>query len=129
MYIGSPIDGDGSSDDGDSDDSRYNNEGTHQADAEDESDDSMASDASSGPSHHGVDPWGNGKYFQQAAEEEYDDNKACLNKKAKNNKTKEKQIEGKKVGKKEMVFKDGKGKAPVQGSGKVRKSYWVGKRK
>ncbi|KAJ1394736.1 hypothetical protein SESBI_33986 [Sesbania bispinosa] len=69
MYIGSPID------DGDDGDSTNHNrdiddEGTtHQADPEDdESDDSMASDASSGPSH--VTPWGNGKGMADFKEEE-----------------------------------------------------------
>ncbi|KAJ1388533.1 hypothetical protein SESBI_39028 [Sesbania bispinosa] len=113
MYIGSPMDDD---DDGDSTDHNrdIDDEGTtHQADPEDdESDDSMASDASSGPSHVTT-PWGNGKGMADFKEEQ--------------------QIGGgKKVEKKEiMLFIDGKGKSPVQGGHKVRKSknYWLGKRK
>lgn len=136
MYIGSPVDKDGHSDDNDDDEENDNLDygGTHHhADPEDhESDDSMASDASSGPSHYGVNPLGN---FYQEGGEGYDEyNKYCLHRKAisktKENKTKivEKRVEKKK----EMVFiNTTKGKAPVQGSGiaKVRKHHWLGKEK
>ncbi|KAJ7978796.1 acidic leucine-rich nuclear phosphoprotein 32 family member B-like [Quillaja saponaria] len=49
MYIGSPIDGDGDDDD------------TLVINHEDDSDDSLVSDASSGPSHQGNHPWGDGE--------------------------------------------------------------------
>ncbi|CAJ1944272.1 unnamed protein product [Sphenostylis stenocarpa] len=123
MYIGSPMEDGGHSDDGDNSDQ----EGiqTNPQDDDDESDDSMASDASSGPSHLGINH-GFGD-FQQDAEEEYDADKCCLQKKAK--KTQHKQMEGKKVEKKGMLFVDRKDKPPVQGCGKVRKNYFVEKRK
>ncbi|KAK7330244.1 hypothetical protein VNO77_24432 [Canavalia gladiata] len=120
MYIGSPIDDDKESD-------KRENEGT-EADPEDyqNSDDSMASDASSGPSHYGISH--SFADFQRPAEEEYDENKCCLDKKA--SKTEEKHMEGKKVEEKEKLLFDSKGKSPVFGGGKVRKNYWaLGKRK
>ncbi|CAI8610173.1 unnamed protein product [Vicia faba] len=122
MYIGSHIE----DDDGDID--NMDEEGTtHQGYPEDdESDDSMVSDASSGPSHqHGNDigKGGGVKYglqgFKQVVvvkETQYDDNdddesNYCLEKKA--IRTVEKKMEEKKL--------DGKGKSSVQGGGKVRK--------
>lgn len=123
MYIGSPVD----DDDGHSGEHRDNDnsdvEGTH-VDAEDESDDSMASDASSRP-------WGGGQGrhgladFQQVAEEENEDKKNCLDKNG--NKAQEKQIEGKRVEKKEKIFIDRKGKTQAQGNDKVRKNYLLEK--
>ncbi|KAG4378669.1 hypothetical protein AAZX31_17G080200 [Glycine max] len=123
MYIGSPIDDAGHSSDNDDN----NKKGTQahpqdDDDDDDESDDSMASDASSGPSHHhGF------ADFRRDAEEENDENKYCLEKKA--GKTQHKQMEGKKVEKNGMLIVDSKDKSPVQGCGKVRKNYFVGKRK
>ncbi|KAK2357662.1 protein SOB FIVE-LIKE [Trifolium repens] len=127
MYIGSHIE----DDDGDIYSGEYE-ETTHEAYPEDdESDDSMVSDASSGPSHqHGnnIDKgvnYGLTSFKQvvvEVEENQYDDeNKYCLEKKA--NKTVEKQKEEKKVENKEMKFVDGnsKGKSSVQGGGKVRK--------
>lgn len=102
MYIGSPIGGD----DGE------NDEGTHDDahNLEDESDDdSMASDASSRPFQYDKGGYGS------AAEEECDENKYCLDKKA--SETQEKKLEAKKV------------MSSVQDGGKVRKNYWVCKRK
>lgn len=115
MYIGSPID----DDDDDSDDDIGDNDDDNitQAEAEEdesESDDSMASDASSGPSHYG-NPWGNGL----AGEEEHDDEKSCIVIK-KENKTRGKKIAERKVEKKTPEH---------QGAEKVRKNYWVEKRK
>ncbi|KAG4929860.1 hypothetical protein JHK86_046821 [Glycine max] len=113
MYIGSPIDDAGHSSDNDDN----NKKGTQahpqdDDDDDDESDDSMASDASSGPSHHhGF------ADFRRDAEEENDENKYCLEKKA--GKTQHKQMEGKKVEKKGMLIVDSKDKSPVQGCGKV----------
>lgn len=129
MYIGSPIEDvdEELSDDGDNDD----DDDITQADPEVESDDSMASDASSGPSHNNQ-HWGNGKGgyddlagFKKMIGEKYDDG---LGKNE--NKTLENQRKGEKVEKKKMIFIDGKSKSPVQVgcNGKVRKNYWVGKR-
>ncbi|CAJ2664699.1 hypothetical protein L195_g000860 [Trifolium pratense] len=129
MYIGSHIE----DDDGDIDSGEYE-ETTHQAYPEDdESDDSMVSDASSGPSHQHGNTIGKGinygltgfkQVVVEVEENQYDDdeNKYCLEKKA--NKTVEKQKEEKKVENKEMKFVDGdnsKGKSSIQGGGKVRK--------
>ncbi|KAI4346266.1 hypothetical protein L6164_013332 [Bauhinia variegata] len=124
MYIGSSTDDD---DDG------Y----THEANPEDGSDDSMASDASSGPSQHRNNPWGNSEGghghglpdFQQTVQEEEfdDDDKYSLA-----NKSEEKQIAEKKVDKKEVLFIDNnKGKAPAHSGGKVRinQNHLLGKRK
>lgn len=119
MYIGSHIE-----DDSDGDIDNMDDEGrTHQADPEDdESDDSMVSDASSGPiQQHGKD-YGFKQVVVEVEEKQYDDeNKYCLEKKA--NKTLEKQRNGKKVENKEKKFADGngKGKPSVQGGGKGRK--------
>ncbi|KAI4344018.1 hypothetical protein L6164_011295 [Bauhinia variegata] len=126
MYIGSSIDDDG-----------Y----THEANPEDDSDDSMASDASSGPSLQRNNPWGNceGGHghglpdFQQAAaqeekEDEFDDD----DKYSLANKSKEKKIAEKKVEKKEvLVIDNNKGKAPAHSGGKVRinQNHRLGKRK
>ncbi|XP_061353418.1 protein SOB FIVE-LIKE 4-like [Gastrolobium bilobum] len=129
MYIGSPIDEDmGHCDNDDDDEVNDDNmdfEGT-QADPKVESDDSMASDASSGPSHYGINPLENSEggyngftHFQQKEEEEYDKDKCCLDHKNAS-KTKENQIAEKSVEKKEMVFINSKGKGPVQGGRKVK---------
>ncbi|RZC10505.1 hypothetical protein D0Y65_011003 [Glycine soja] len=127
MYIGSSIDDAGghSTDDGDGDDDNDDDdkeEGTqaHPQD-DDESDDSMASDASSGPSHH----HGFADFRRDSEEGNHD--KYCFEKKA--SKTQHKQMEGEKVEKKGMLPVDSKDKSPVQGCGKVRKNYFVGKRK
>lgn len=122
MYIGSPIDDAGHSSDNDDNNKKGTQAHPQDDDDDDESDDSMASDASSGPSHHhGF------ADFRRDAEEENDENKYCLEKKA--GKTQHKQMEGKKVEKKGMLPVDSKDKSPVQGCGKVRKNYFVGKRK
>ncbi|KAL2338252.1 hypothetical protein Fmac_012698 [Flemingia macrophylla] len=115
MYIGSPMqDSDDNSDSSD----EYENS-TQACPQDDESDDSMASDASSGPSHH------HGFADLARCGEEYDGkNKCCLEKKAKE--TQEKlTVEGKKVAeKKGMVFVDSsKGKFQVE---EGRKNYRVG---
>ncbi|CAL5326996.1 unnamed protein product [Camellia sinensis] len=63
MYIGSPIDNSDDGDDNDSDVGDDNNNDDYVnriIKHEDESDDSMASDASSGPSHR-ENSWGSGK--------------------------------------------------------------------
>ncbi|KAK7292137.1 hypothetical protein RIF29_07859 [Crotalaria pallida] len=121
MYIGSPTVDSGDDEDrdiinGDDD------EGTVQVNLEeedhDESDDSMASDASSKP-------WGannNGlEDFQQVSEEENEDRKYFLDKKEKEEK------------KEKVIITDvSKGKAPVlENDGKVmmRKNYLLGKTK
>ncbi|ESW27188.1 hypothetical protein PHAVU_003G181300 [Phaseolus vulgaris] len=124
MYIGSPMDDGGHSDDGDTDEEGIQTNPQNDDDDDDQSDDSMASDASSGPSHLGI----NHGFadFHRDAEEEYDADKYCLEKKA-NKTTQAKQMEGKKVEKKGMLFVDSKDKSPVQGCGKVRN--FVGKRK
>jgi len=122
MYIGSPMDDGGHSDDSDNDEEGIE---TSPQNDDDESDDSMASDASSGPSHLGI----NHAFadFQRDAEEEYDAeaDKYCLEKKA--NKTQAKQMEGKKVEKKGMLLVDSKDKSPVKGCGKVRNFVGKGK--
>ncbi|KAF7806301.1 pheromone-processing carboxypeptidase KEX1 [Senna tora] len=120
MYIGSPIDDD---DDGHSDDDDDNT----QADPEDDhTDDSMASDASSGPSHY-RNPWGNG------LEEKERDEKFFLDKKEIKTKGKQMAAAERKVGKNEMVFMDEKGKSAdydhEYDSKLGRKNCWVGKRK
>ncbi|XP_058743841.1 protein SOB FIVE-LIKE 3-like [Vicia villosa] len=125
MYIGSHIE----DDDGDVDNMDEEGTTTHQGyPQDDESDDSMVSDASSGPSHqHGNDIGKRGvvnyglQGFKQVVVEETqydnddddddDESKYCLEKKA--IKTVEKKMEEKKL--------DGKGKSSVQGGGKVRK--------
>lgn len=126
MYIGSPIDHeDGNSDDDDDDDGEVDcyDEGIL-ADAEVESDDSMASDASSGPSHYGL------TNFQQKVEEKYHEEEYFPDHK-KEIKKQENQVVEKKVEKKQMVFMNNKGKDSVQCSGKVKvkKNHWVGTRK
>ncbi|XP_004508641.1 uncharacterized protein [Cicer arietinum] len=129
MYIGSPIEDDDNDDDDEDDgdiDNMDDEEGTHEAHDDLESDDdSMASDASSGPSHqHYGRDYGLEGLKQVVVEDE--NNKYCLEKKE--NKTMEN--EGKNVEKKEMIFVDGKGKSSVHvGGGKVRKNYLVGGKK
>ncbi|XP_022638612.1 prostatic spermine-binding protein-like [Vigna radiata var. radiata] len=135
MYIGSPMDDAGHSDDADNDhqliqtDPQNDDDDDDDDDDNDESDDdddddSMASDASSGPSHLGI----NHGFpdFQRDAQEECDADKCCLEKKA--NKSQLKQMEGKKVENKGMLFVATKDKSPVQGCAKVKRNF-VGKRK
>ncbi|XP_020228662.1 uncharacterized protein LOC109809695 isoform X2 [Cajanus cajan] len=109
MYIGSPVDDNDDGDNHKSDDDEHCTQARPQDDYDDASDDSMASDASSGPSHHGF------ADLKRGGEEEYDGkNKYCLEKKA--NKRQEKlMMEGKKVlEKKGKVVVDSKGKSQVQ---------------
>ncbi|KAK7304213.1 hypothetical protein RJT34_15336 [Clitoria ternatea] len=115
MYIGSPIEEDAHCVDEENDDDDDNNrdydydyEGT-QADPEVESDDSMASDASSGPSHYGIiNALGSGydgfTHYQQKEEEEY----CGKDKRATACKAKEKKVQ-----KNDTVFINAKGKAPA----------------
>ncbi|RDX74743.1 hypothetical protein CR513_45473, partial [Mucuna pruriens] len=117
MYIGSPMDDGGHSDDNDDNNGHEGTRVHRPQDDDDESDDSMASDASSGPSHHGF------ADFRRAAEEEYDENKYCVDKKA--GKTQHKQMESKKVENKGMLVINSKGKSPVQGRAEPRKNYFV----
>ncbi|KAK7388817.1 hypothetical protein VNO78_23644 [Psophocarpus tetragonolobus] len=118
MYIGSPTDDGGHTDDED----HNHNEATQahpQVHDHDESDDSMASDASSGPSHHhGF------ADFRPPAQDKY---RLDLEKKA--NKTQHKQMEGEKLQKKGIFLLHTKDKSPVQGRAKVRKNYFLGKNK
>ncbi|XP_027922047.1 MATH and LRR domain-containing protein PFE0570w [Vigna unguiculata] len=129
MYIGSPMDDAGHTDDAADNDHQAVQTDPQNADDDDDEDedesddDSMASDASSGPSHlHGFP-----EFFQRDAEEECDAAKCCLEKKP--NKTQHKQMEGKKVENKGMLFVATKGKSPVQGCTNVKKRNFVGKRK
>lgn len=123
MYIGSPITNDDHSDDGDKDDDG-DDDGDHEHDVKHDedghdSDDSMASDASSGPSHR-QNSWGNGKD---------EGKKKCSIKKAKDP-VEKKGYEGKKKEKEEeSVFAAKKASVGVQSSEKVRKTSWFGKRK
>ncbi|XP_019436129.1 PREDICTED: uncharacterized protein LOC109342636 [Lupinus angustifolius] len=114
MYIGSPTYDDDGEDIDNGDD-----EGiipVNDLKEDHESDDSMASDASSRPKgNNGL------SHFLQVAEEEK------LEKKEK--KIQEKHIEGKREEKKERVTIDGKGKVPVKCNSKVRKNYLVEKMK
>ncbi|XP_054791267.1 protein SOB FIVE-LIKE 4-like isoform X2 [Prosopis cineraria] len=120
MYIGSTIDDY-------EDDDDVDNDHTPQADVEDdESDDSMASDASSGPSHYG-NPWENMEGGYGMGEEEHDE-KFFLGKKD-NNRTRGKQIAGRKEEENETVSIDDKGKVPDQDSDKVRRNFRMAKRK
>ncbi|XWS37225.1 hypothetical protein CRYUN_Cryun19dG0025100 [Craigia yunnanensis] len=100
MYIGSPIQGGDDDDDGhsDADDAYAADNGGHadetEANHEADSDDSMASDASSGPSHQGVQFYGNMEgghgtsYFKHDGDEEEGD--CYLDKKAKKSAEKQK---------------------------------------
>ncbi|GAU23272.1 hypothetical protein TSUD_281670 [Trifolium subterraneum] len=138
MYIGSPIK-DGNLDDDDDDDEVDFYQGIHQTkgDAGIESDDSMVSDASSGPSHYGVNvihPLGNYeggyglRHFMQKVDEYDDDDDElhdyyCFDHHKKGSKKKENQIGEKKGEKKQKV--------QVQGGGrfKGRKNQRMGTRK
>ncbi|XP_028753743.1 uncharacterized protein LOC114713300 [Neltuma alba] len=121
MYIGSTID------DYDEDED-VDNDHTPQAEVEDdESDDSMASDASSGPSHY-VNPWENIEGGYGMAEDQEQDEKSFLAKKE-NNRTRVKQIAERKEEDNETVFIDDEGEAPDQDDGKVRRNFRMGKRK
>jgi hypothetical protein len=133
MYIGSPIIESGDDDD-DNEVDFY--QGIHQItqgdDAGIESDDSMVSDASSGPSHYGVNviqPLGNYeegyglRHFKQKVEEDeyYDDDDLhddyyCFDHHKKGSKKKENQIGEKKCEKKQKVQVQGGGKGH-QGDG------------
>ncbi|XP_027348053.1 uncharacterized protein LOC113859493 [Abrus precatorius] len=138
MYIGSPVDEHANSDYKENDenldyDYDYDYEGTH-ADPDVESDDSMASDASSGPSYYGIiNPLGNDydgfTHFQQKEEEKA---KYCSDHKRATSKKSENRLVDKRVEKNEMVFINGKGKAQeVQNGGnvKARKTLRVGTKK
>nr|POF12134.1 hypothetical protein CFP56_42330 [Quercus suber] len=92
MYIGSPIYGD------------------------DDSDDSMASDASSRPSH---------AYGSANKKEE----KYCFDKKAKEQQQEKQKAQKMKEEKDQKMFSAKKAEAPSQSSAKVRKNIWMGKRK
>ncbi|XP_020239258.1 uncharacterized protein LOC109818238 [Cajanus cajan] len=125
MYIGSPRDEDDAHC-GDEENDRsmdYDYEGA-QADPDAESDDSMASDASSGPSHYGtINPLGNGFTNFEPKEEVESDHKA----------SKSKVEEERVVEKNETLFINSQGKAPhqVQNGSKVKvnKNHRVGNRK
>ncbi|CAL0307161.1 unnamed protein product [Lupinus luteus] len=115
MYIGSPTyDDDGEDIDNGDDEGTIPVNDLEQEDHE--SDDSMASDASSRPRGNNGLP-----DFVQVGEEEK------LEKKEK--KIQEKHLDSKREEKKEKITIDEKGKAPVQCNGKVKKNYLVGKRK
>ncbi|KAK7411292.1 hypothetical protein VNO78_02725 [Psophocarpus tetragonolobus] len=131
MYIGSPRDDealhcDDDDDEGNGDGLGYDYDEGAQADPDDvESDDSMASDASSGPSHHGViniNPLGSGYHgfrrFQQKEQVKDSDYKRTTNPSI----SKGNQV----VKKNERVFINSKGKAPaVQNKVKVNKNHRV----
>ncbi|XP_022974149.1 uncharacterized protein LOC111472737 [Cucurbita maxima] len=108
MYIGSPVDD--SSDGDEDDDVEYGkNKGFH-ANHQDDSDDSMASDASSGPSHQPDHPFaGHGSMKHQ---------KPLMEK----HRAERKEVKDK------LVLVGQKPKSSVQSSSKVRKSIWMGKR-
>ncbi|KAK7327694.1 hypothetical protein VNO77_21782 [Canavalia gladiata] len=142
MYIGSPIAHEDAHCDYDDDDNLDYDYGDTHADPEAESDDSMASDASSGPSHYGMsNPLGNDydgfTQFQQKGKEEYGNNKekyCSSHKRATSTKTKGNQVVEKRVEKNEMVFIHGKAKAKVPaiakgGKAKVRENHRMGNRK
>ncbi|KAL7192324.1 hypothetical protein ACSBR2_024208 [Camellia fascicularis] len=125
MYIGSPIDNSDDGDDNDSDVGDDNNNDDYVnriVKHEDESDDSMASDASSGPSHR-ENSWGSGKGSS---------GKHCSNKKDKHTVEKMNGNETRKLKKEkeEVVFASKGAKIASRSSEKVRKtSTWFGKRK
>ncbi|XP_057440036.1 protein SOB FIVE-LIKE 4-like [Lotus japonicus] len=104
MYIGSPIEEENDHEE------EEDFEGNYQGDPGFESDDSMASDASSGPSHYGIHACG-----LQKEEEEYDEDhdEYCLvnhhrhHEKASENK----QVAEKRGEKKEMIFLNSNGEA------------------
>ncbi|XVE54625.1 hypothetical protein DITRI_Ditri03aG0097100 [Diplodiscus trichospermus] len=120
MYIGSPIQG---GDDNDDENGRseaytaYNGGRPDETDAnhEADSDDSMASDASSGPSHQGVQFYGNMEggrgtsYFKHDEDEEEGD--CCLDKKAK------KSAEKQKIGMKKKEDKEEKEQMTIMAKG------------
>ncbi|KAK2367918.1 protein SOB FIVE-LIKE [Trifolium repens] len=128
MYIGSPIkDGNFYDDDDDEVDFYQGINQITQGDAGIESDDdSMVSDASSGPSHYGVDviqPLGNYeegyglRHFKQKVEDdEYDDDYYYFDHHKKGSKKKQNQIGEKKCEKKQKVQVQGGGKGH-QGDG------------
>ncbi|XWS51279.1 hypothetical protein CRYUN_Cryun12cG0163100 [Craigia yunnanensis] len=144
MYIGSPIQGGDDDDDDDghseADDAYAADNGGHAdetgANHEADSDDSMASDASSGPSHQGVQFYGNMEgshgtsYFKHDEDEE--EGNCYLDKKAKKSAEKQKLGMKKKEDKeeKEQMTLKAKGATTSSRSGsKLRKSLWLGKRK
>lgn len=131
MYLGSHIHGDDDDNqhsyekDDDDDDDDYDGGNGKNYYHEDGSDDSMASDASSGPSNQGTDfklqKDVNGKYYSQRKP---------------NNKQVEKQLQKSERRRKEDKNKDEEVRAnnkttPTQSTSKVRKSIssWMGKRK
>ncbi|KAB1212798.1 hypothetical protein CJ030_MR5G011898 [Morella rubra] len=145
MYIGSPTYDDDDSDenrhsaadgnDAGSDDDDDDDDDKNEANRDEDSDDSMASDASSGPSHQGH-PCGSGKYGHGPADFGYDgeenDNKYRLGGKAnKQQKDKENQRAPQRIKKEkeEKVFEADKTTAPGQSGSKVRKNMWRGKGK
>ncbi|XP_022775916.1 uncharacterized protein LOC111317775 [Durio zibethinus] len=141
MYIGSPIQG-GDDDDDDNGHSEADDDayaGGHAdetyANHEADSDDSMASDASSGPSHQGVQFHGNMEgghgtsYFKHDEDEE--EGNCYSDKKAKKSVEKQKLGMKKKENKeeKEQMTFNAKGATTSRSGSKVRKSMWLGKRK
>lgn len=124
MYIGSTIE-----DEYDEDDDIIveNDCDTPQAD---ESDDSMASDASSGPSHHHYgNPWEN---IEEGDQDHHDGDKFFLGNSEANSRTRGNQIAGrpKKEGNETVFIEDDiKGKAPEQNNAKVRRNSRTSKRK
>ncbi|EOY22211.1 hypothetical protein QUC31_007615 [Theobroma cacao] len=140
MYIGSPIQGgDDDDDDGHSDADAYAaNYGGHadetEINHEADSDDSMASDASSGPSHQGH-RYGNmeeGHGTSHLNDEVEGEGNYYLDKEAKKSLEKQKLGMKKKEDKedqKERMTLKAKGAATPRSGSKVRKSIWLGKRK
>ncbi|XWS60381.1 hypothetical protein CRYUN_Cryun07bG0031400 [Craigia yunnanensis] len=129
MYIGSPIQGGDDDDDGHSeaDDAYAADNGGHAdetyANHEADSDDSVVSDASSGPSHQGQfcnenmeGDHGTSNFKHDKDEEE--GKKSVLGMKKKERKEEKEQ----------MTFKAKEASTPPSGS-KIRKSIWLGKRK
>jgi len=118
MYIGSPRDEDAHCDDDEQKgySLEYYDYEEAQADPDVESDDSMASDASSGPSQYGViNPLGGGydgiTHFQQ--KEEVKDKHCSDHKRITPSKSKGHQVVEKRVEKNKMVLISSKGKTPV----------------
>ncbi|XP_022135292.1 uncharacterized protein LOC111007289 isoform X2 [Momordica charantia] len=134
MYIGSPAGGSSdadadaapSGDDGEDEDEDEDCYGNNQ----DESDDSMASDASSGPSHQVGHPFGgNGRVKNPNPHglKQQSEVKFCFETKTKKPLMEKQRAERKEV-KEKLVLVGQKPKTSVQSSSKVRKSIWMGKK-
>ncbi|KAM7479780.1 hypothetical protein LguiA_027993 [Lonicera macranthoides] len=114
-YICSPVHG-GDDDDDEGDGNGYGYGHGHNDVYKDGSDDSLASDASSHPRH------GDGKNHEGKHDEKF-----CSNKRGK--KSVEKKCEERKKKNEEKVKVKDEINAPVQTGKKVRKNFWIGKRK